>query len=202
MSIDKIKERIKMIEENNFEINERIYNINQKDYDSITNMDTKDRSKFLGTVGKSDAAYNRIRDRANTFFGSDSKFNIGSENCNETDIPKNDVNNIIQIYKILHNNRLLTGEIDANRNFMPTNGYLACDNIVKSIKGGDVSLEYSDNKLTDLKMVRIKLPSNITSTPMPNNVITAVQQINNLTNFVSGCNVKKSKRIILIISIK
>lgn len=203
MSIEKIRERIKMIEENNFEINERIHNINQSDYDTIANMDSKDRSKFLGAVGKADSAYNRIRDRANSFFGTTSKFNIGNENCNEVDIPKTDINNIIQIFKILHNNKILTGEIDPNRNYIAINGYLGCNNIISSLKGGDIKLEYSDDNFTDLKNVYIKLPSNIQTNPIPNNVTTAITQINNLTNFVNGCNIKKAtKRINLIISIK
>jgi len=196
MSIEKIRERIKMIEENNFEINE-IININPSDLSHImTGMTKNDRSDFLGNVGKGDAAYNRIKNRADDFFSTTSRFNVSD--CKEGDIPNNDINNVKQIYKILNKYKILTSEINPNKNFDSTNGYLVCDNIIKSSEDGYIQLEYDSDKLTNLKYVYAILPT----TKTPGNDMKAKNEIMNLKTFVANCEINVKKITTIKITVK
>lgn len=188
MSIEKIRERIKMIEENNFEIDERIHNLTTKQVGDISGMTPNIRSKFLSNVGNADSAYQDMRGLMYKHFKTGSKFNITNTNEYEIDLPKQDESNIKNIYRILQNSQVLTGEINGT-SFEPVNTYMAVGNIIRSMKGGDIQLEYSDDSHSKLNNVYVKLPSNIKPNPTPNNVTQAFNDIKNL-NFVDAANMK------------
>jgi hypothetical protein len=195
MSINKIKERIRMIEENNFEINEVISNISTAQADTLVNL--PNREKFLSRVGSVDANTEKIRNNAQSFFKTNTAFTLS--NGDDVDLPTADENLIKDIYKVFINpNNLLTGEIN-DSTLEPTIGYQFNTNIIISLKGSDVQLYYTDGSLSKLTDMIIRVQSGYKGNIKDNNIQTIFNNLKKI-NGVQDVNVnQKNKRIFFTI---
>lgn len=174
MSIEKIKERIKMIEGNNFEVVESSNKLTQTQASSFQSMDPKKASNLLKTIGKADNAYGKALDITRQHFDKVSRFNISDNEAIE--LPHQDIQWVKNIYKIFSDHNLLTGEINKNR-FDPYYGYVLNNNIINTLKTGEVQLRYTNNSLSKLEEIQLFLSSRVTQNDQ--NYIDLVDELNN-----------------------
>jgi len=192
MSIDKIRERIKMIEENNFEINESSNTLTQNQAGAFQAMDPKRASGLLKSIGKADAAYGKALDITRQHFNKVSQFNI---NDGETiDIPHKDIPWVKEIYKIFSDHHLLSGEISKNK-FEPHYGYVKNNNVINTLKTSEIQLRYSDANLTTLDNMILFISSGVTQNNT--NFIDLVKELNN-KNYNINVNSANNRLYILI----
>jgi hypothetical protein len=172
MSIEIIKERIRMIESNDFSLandtlNEAISG-SEKDIRPLfepkikTNLIDKIKSKLgfdrnhttLNAIGTSDKNSKDIQSMVDRRLRN-TYVNVNDSNV-YLDIPKKDKNIIFNIYKTIKNKNINISDLDSNYN--PKIGYVKTgsnDNIL-SLKNSDlIQIYYDDENLTNLKSMVI-----------------------------------------------
>ena len=164
MSIDKIKDRIRMIEENNFEINEiNRTELSQHDINTLLQMNPSKASAILRSAGYADTAYNNIKNIASTHFKKSSSVMIGDE----VELPNKDVNFVTNILRIFNSVNLLPNDYD-KRSYKPRkNKYRINNNTISSLFNYDVRLEYDDERLTNLEYMYVYLHHGVTTLSDP-----------------------------------
>jgi hypothetical protein len=190
MSIDKIKERIKMIEENNFEINEiagrNIYTAD--DIKNIINATGSTDNIFKG-ISKTDRHLKNVNAAAKKILGGSSTVII----TNGMVVTLNDEHQVKveQIYQILHNFGILTPEIN-NTTWLPARAYVAknINNLLSlyTDRNGMVRLYFNDNKQTQLTSLRFLFPKGTDS----NTIKSTVTEIRKL-NFINNVQIKNNQ---------
>ena len=155
MSIEKIKERIKMIEENNFEINEitGTLNIDPNKLDTVTKDISKTKGKGHAVqtdFTKAGAALgyaNKARNTISGAFNNDVNVYIG----NDVTIPNEHNQKIEAVYELLKNNNALPkSEVDLSTK-KPVFGYSQNGNTAKLKKSGYITIIFDDDSFTTLK---------------------------------------------------
>jgi hypothetical protein len=167
MSIDKIKERIKMIEENNFNIINEAISGSESDITPLfkpkdtligklkTKLGFNDRNHdVLNAIGVSDKNSKDIQSMVDRRLRN-TYVNVNDSNM-YLDIPKKDKNIIFNIYKTIKNNNINISDLDSNYN--PKIGYVKTgsnDNILSLKKSDLIQIYYDDENLTNLKSMVI-----------------------------------------------
>lgn len=170
MSIEIIKQRIRMIENNDFSLSNDTLNEaisgSEKDIRPLfepkikSSLIDKIRSKLgfdrnhttLNAIGTSDKNSKDIQsmvDRRlrNTYVNVDNKY---------FDIPKKDENKIFKIYKLIKDKNINISDLD--NNYRPKTGYSKAgnnDNILILRKSNSIEIRYDDEKLTNLESMVI-----------------------------------------------
>ena len=170
MSIEIIKQRIRMIENNDFSLSNDTLNEaisgGEKDIRPLfepkikSSLIDKIRSKLgfdrnhttLNAIGTSDKNSKDIQsmvDRRlrNTYVNVDNKY---------FDIPKKDENKIFKIYKLIKDKNINISDLD--NNYRPKTGYSKAgnnDNILILRKSNSIEIRYDDEKLTNLESMVI-----------------------------------------------
>jgi hypothetical protein len=181
MSVDKIKERIRMIENNDFTttgetVNEaltgsksevgKIFEPNNiGTVNKIMNkvkaglgLSTRDQD-LLKTLSVSDRNTDDIQNAADQLLGRGMRVNVGGD---EYQIPRNFESTIFPIYTLMKQHKVLTDEIDQN-SFKAFNGYIRTtlrhsqiENVLVLMKKKLIMVEFTDEKLTNLTRLYIK----------------------------------------------
>ena len=171
MSIEIIKQRIRMIENNDFSLSNDTLNEaisgSEKDIRPLfepkdtligkikTKLGFNDRNtdilKAIGVSDKNSKDIQSMVDRRlrNTYV------NVNDSNA-YLDIPKKDKNIIFNIYKTIKNNNINISDLDSNYN--PKIGYVKTgsnDNILSLKKSDLIQIYYDDENLTNLKSMVI-----------------------------------------------
>ena len=173
MSIDKIKERIRMIESNDFNvINEAISGSESdiaplfKPKDTLigklkTKLGFNDRNHdVLNAIGVSDKNSKDIQSMVDRRLRN-TYVNVNDSNM-YLDIPKKDKNIIFNIYKTIKNKNINISDLDSNYN--PKIGYVKTgnnDNILSLKKSDLIQIYYDDENLTNLKGLSVFNKNNI-----------------------------------------
>lgn len=165
MSIEIIKERIRMIESNDFNIINEAISGSEKDIRPLfepkdtligkikTKLGFNDRNTdILNAIGVSDKNSKDIQsmvDRRlrNTYVNVDNKY---------FDIPKKDEDKIFKIYKLIKDKNINISDLD--NNYKPKTGYSKAgnnDNILILRKSNSIEIHYDDEKLTNLESMVI-----------------------------------------------
>lgn len=181
MSVDKIKERIRMIENNDFTttgetVNEaltgsksevgKIFEPNNiGTVNKIMNkvkaglgLSTRDQD-LLKTLSVSDRNTDDIQNAADQLLGRGMRVNVGGD---EYQIPRNFESTIFPIYTLMKQHKVLTDEIDQN-SYKAFNGYIRTtlrhsqiENVLVLMKKKLIMVEFTDEKLTNLTRLYIK----------------------------------------------
>jgi hypothetical protein len=167
MSIDKIKERIKMIEENNFNIINEAISGSETEITPLFNPNSlmgKIKKKFgfndrdqgaLNAIAKVDKNSRDIQSTVDSVLRGGTRVNIGDN----VEIPKKDINTIINIYKAINNKNIKISDLDSN--YKPKTGYTKNKNILTLEKQDLVQIYYDDENLTNLKGLSVFNKNNI-----------------------------------------
>lgn len=171
MSIEIIKERIRMIESNDFSLandtlNEAISG-SEKDIRPLfepkdtfigklkTKLGFNDRNTdILNAIGVSDKNSKEIQSMVDRRLRN-TYVNVNDSNT-YLDIPKKDKNIIFNIYKTIKNKNINISDLDSNYN--PKIGYvkIGSNNNILSLKKSDlIQIYYDDENLTNLKSIVI-----------------------------------------------
>lgn len=154
MSIEKIRERIKMIEENNFEINELTgtVNINPNKLDTATKNIPNIKGygqklqKDFTKAGAAQAYANKARQTIAGAFNNDVNVYVGSNVKLQDDHNEK----IEKIYALLKtNNALPKTEVDLNT-LVPIYGYSQMGDSVRLKKSGYITIHFDDDRFTNL----------------------------------------------------
>jgi hypothetical protein len=188
MSIDKIKERIRMIESNDFNvINEAISGSESdiaplfKPKDTLigklkTKLGFNDRNHdVLNAIGVSDKNSKDIQSMVDRRLRN-TYVNVNDSNM-YLDIPKKDKNIIFNIYKTIKNKNINISDLDSNYN--PKIGYVKTgnnDNILSLKKSDLIQIYYDDENLTNLKGLSVFNKNNIFNSQ---DFINAFNELNN-----------------------
>jgi hypothetical protein len=153
MSIEKIKERIRMIENNDFTTNKIISEDLRGSAKDFKTIFTKADDKTIDNISKLDATLNKTNDLHSKWMGDNApKITIDGRYSNKKeDIPNKDKNTIFKFYTELKNRNILPNDLTSN-SFKPKNGYF------RSKKGDTltlfnqklITLKFNDKKLTNL----------------------------------------------------
>jgi len=194
MSVEKIKSIMKMIDENDFTIKERLGDLEFKDkadFDAF--MSSKDANKTLKTIALGLDANNTADDIATrTLSGGNTT--IG--NKNNLDIPTNDADTIKDIYHLMASNNILpTRDIDIN-SLKPKYGYslISVRGIYRQLSLNNdnfINLMYNDDSLNNLSEMIIG-PINQADMTNATNFVTAINN-NRRTYNVNSIQLRTSK---------
>jgi len=170
MSIDKIKQRIKMIEENDFNIiNEAISGSENdirplfKPKDTLigkikTKLGFNDRNhNILNPIGTMDQNSRDVQAKVDRVLRSGTRVNIGDNTYLE--IPTKDVSIIKKIYSGIDAKNIKINDLD--NNYDPKIGYSVNGNVLKLERTGLVEIYYDDINLTNLKSMVIFNKNNV-----------------------------------------
>jgi hypothetical protein len=188
MSIDKIKERIKMIEENNFEINEAVGQVNLKtgNVAAISKLPQNQIDAIYKSLSRSSAPLVKAKNIANDALGGSTTSISG--NLNIVTLEPTHFNRIKNIFTVLKNDNVFPPEIDDNT-FNPKIGYSGTKSnnlyIVKSERNGHVRFYFNDENQSKLLKLIILYPQNTHI----HDINTAVVNLNNIIGGVNGKNV-------------
>lgn len=120
MSIDKIKERMRMIEENNFTIDEVYNNLTSDQLNTLASMSPNKRQDMLKNVNKSDVHSEKIRSLAQNHFGTASRYGVDQPSVA---LKREHEVIIMSIYAVLKKNNMLPSEID-KQTLKPVRAYV------------------------------------------------------------------------------
>lgn len=171
MSIEIIKQRIRMIENNDFSLSNDTLNEaisgSEKDIRPLfepkdtligkikTKLGFNDRNTdILNAIGVSDKNSKDIQSMVDRRLRN-TYVNVNDSNA-YLDIPKKDKNIIFNIYKTIKNNNINISDLDSNYN--PKIGYVKTgsnDNILSLKKSDLIQIYYDDENLTNLKSMVI-----------------------------------------------
>jgi hypothetical protein len=171
MSIEIIKQRIRMIENNDFSLSNDTLNEaisgSEKDIRPLfepkdtligkikTKLGFNDRNTdILNAIGVSDKNSKDIQSMVDRRLRN-TYVNVNDSNM-YLDIPKKDKNIIFNIYKTIKNNNINISDLDSNYN--PKIGYVKTgsnDNILSLKKSDLIQIYYDDENLTNLKSMVI-----------------------------------------------
>jgi hypothetical protein len=191
MSIDKIKERIKMIEENNFNIINEVTtpgSYTKKDFDAIAT--SKDAAKTFYKLGKANThASDAERLIKNALSGSNN-VNIDDE---KIDLPKDYNKEVYSIYALLKKHNILTKEIN-DVTFEAKNSYRITSEKNYTINNKLVLPPYNEIELLFKGEINDQSKSN-------NNKLLSIiinlkqfaKEVTKINNFLNELNANKSK---------
>jgi DNA-binding PadR family transcriptional regulator len=161
MSIDKIIERIKMIENNDFSLSNDIINedislnpddfntfFGKSDYKTVDNI-----SKLDASLSNADSLHNKWMNKGGNMdvnINFSDKLTIDSSRGAE-DLPKKDHSVIYKIYTAIKNKGLLTKDLDQST-FKPKKGYFRTKkgNELVLLDDKKIIVEFNNDKLTKL----------------------------------------------------
>lgn len=181
MSIEKIKERIRMIENDDFSINDNnlVENIkgDEKTIKHLFKPNNKNKlaqiknkikrglglsdvdREFLTLMGKSSQNTKDIQAAADQLLRRGGRVDLTGQ---ETDLPSNHKSVISKIYGLMKVHNLLTNEINPT-NLTATYGYTRVTSpnsnnldTLALLKSGYVTIQFSDDKLTNLVRINVK----------------------------------------------
>jgi len=162
MSIEKIKNRIVMIENNDFTIKEVITG-SDSDLDALF---TKADDSALKAVANVDYSIDKTKDLYNKWMGGEKINNDDpiNKNSKPEDIPTKDHSIVHEIYKEMEKRNILPNDLEKGT-FKPKYGYLRNQTGVKLIlfKEKLISVLYSDAKLMDIKSMNILIGNKVSN---------------------------------------
>ena len=191
MSIEKIKDRIRMIEENNFEIDEIVGRnvFKPTDIQNIISASGDSSNNIFKSISKMDRNLKNVNATADKILGGSSTVII----TDDTVVSLNQIHQktVQDIYEILNNHGILTPEINPST-WEPMSSYNAkhINNILSlyTYKNGMVRLYFNDDNQTKLTFVRLLFPKG-TDTKLIN---AAMHDMRNL-NFINNAQVKTNQ---------
>ena len=159
MSIDKIKERIKMIESNDFNlVNEYRLDLPKDAVRSLAD-DPKLRDRVTGKISKAFSTIDQARAIAKRGLSGSAKVNVGNEIIRVLDPEVQ--NKVNDVFNLMRNHQILTDEIDTQNR--PVYGYELNQNATTQttnslilLKKGNIVLEFHDNDLKDIFRLSIR----------------------------------------------
>jgi hypothetical protein len=167
MSIEKIKERIRMIESNDFTLNGELINeMVTGSPDELETLFTKADNSSVKAIALGDDSIDKVNTEYDKWLGGE---RIGSDNSNNVannakpeNIPQKDEKVVFGIYREMLNKNQLPSDLDKSK-FKPIHGYFRSQTGVSLIlfKEKLIKLTYSDAKLTNLKSMNITRGKNI-----------------------------------------
>jgi hypothetical protein len=186
MSIEKIIERIRMIEENDFNIINEAISGSETEITPLFNpkdsLMGKIKTKFgfndrdqaaLSAIAKVDKNSRDIQSTVDNVLRSGTRVNIGDN----VEIPKEDINTIIKIYKAINNKNIKISDLDIN--YKAKSGYMKTGdnkNILTLRKRDLIQIYYDNENLTNLKGLSIFNKNNVFNSQ---DFINAFNELNN-----------------------
>jgi hypothetical protein len=160
MSIEKIKNRIMMIENNDFTIKEVISGSNS----DLETLFTKADDSAVKAVARADYSADKTNDLYNKWLDGEKIDNDDpiNKNAKPEDIPKKDRSIVFGIYKEMEVRNILPNDLQKGT-FKPKHGYFRSQTGVKLIlfKEKLISILYSDAKLKNIKSMNILIGNNV-----------------------------------------
>lgn len=165
MSIDKMKDMIRMIESEDYSINELVTSLNQNDVEALKKASDPsgllqkmgfkqtDAQRILQKLGAADANIDKGRAIANKALGGASAVAIGDY---FEDDPSGVRDKVHAIFTVLSDFGCLTNEIDST-DFSAAGGYKKFDNQLRSQRKAMVTLVYDNEQLDTLMNIRFKV---------------------------------------------
>lgn len=155
MSIEIIKQRIRMIENNDFSLSNDTLNeaISGSEEDIRALFEPNRNRTTLNAIAKVDKNSRDIQSTVDSVLRGGTRVNIDNKYF---DIPKKDTNIIFKIYKTIKDKNINISDLDDNYN--PNTGYSKAgnnDNILILRKSNSIEIHYDDEKLTNLKSMVI-----------------------------------------------
>ena len=155
MSIEIIKQRIRMIENNDFSLSNDTLNedISGSEEDIRALFEPNRNRNTLNAIAKVDKNSRDIQSTVDSVLRGGARVNIDNKYF---DIPKKDTNIIFKIYKTIKDKNINISDLDDNYN--PNTGYSKAgnnDNILILRKSNSIEIRYDDEKLTNLESMVI-----------------------------------------------